>query len=132
MNPGSVSVLALLGVLVFLATEYEEGRKQAELESDAAQLASDIRSELFRNVQTLQSLHSVAPTVNSWATPAAELLSTHREMVRLEWRGKDYALLASRYTPYLPDMASELSRDRALPDVRQACESAQRFSGPAF
>jgi two-component system sensor histidine kinase DctS len=125
-------VLALLGVLVFLATEYEESRKQAELESDAAQLASDIRSELFRNVQTLQSLHSVAPTVNSWATPAAELLSTHREMVRLEWRGNDYALLASRYTPYLPDMASELSRDRALPDVRQACESAQRFSGPAF
>jgi two-component system, LuxR family, sensor histidine kinase DctS len=125
-------VLALLGVLVFLATEYEEGRNQVELESDAAQLASDIRSELFRNVQTLQSLHSVAPTVNSWAAPAAELLSAHREMVRLEWRSNGYALLASRFTPYMADLAGEINRERALPDVRQACESAQRVSGPAF
>jgi two-component system, LuxR family, sensor histidine kinase DctS len=125
-------VLALLGVLVFLAAEYEESRDQAELESDAAQVASDIRSELFRNVQTLQSLHSVAPTTGSWAIPASELLSTQREMVRLEWRSNTYELLASRYTPYLADLAGEQHRERALPDVRQACENARRFSGPAF
>jgi two-component system, LuxR family, sensor histidine kinase DctS len=74
-------------VLVFLAAAYEEGRDQAALERDAEAVASDIRSALFRNVQTLQSLHSVAPTPDSWlGSPAAEVLQRHREMVRLEWR----------------------------------------------
>jgi two-component system sensor histidine kinase DctS len=125
-------VLALLGVLVFLAAEYEEGRDQTVLERDAAQVASDIRSELFRNVQTLQSLHSVAPTADSWAAPAAELLSAHREMVRLEWRSSTHALLAYRDTPYLASLSGYLNREQALPDVRQACDNARRFSGPAF
>ena len=125
-------VLALLGVLVFLAAEYEEGRDQAALEHDAALVASDIRSELFRNVQTLQSLHSVAPTADSWAAPAAELLVAHREMVRLEWRGDTLALLAQRETPYLANLAGYLDREQALPFVRQACDSARRLSGPAF
>ncbi|MDP2418120.1 MAG: PAS domain S-box protein [Hydrogenophaga sp.] len=122
----------LLGVLVFLAAEYEEGRDQATLEHDAAQVASDIRSELFRNVQTLQSLHSVAPTDGSWAAPAAELLGTHREMVRLEWRSNSLALRAHRDTPYLANLTDYLNREQALPDVRQACDNAKRLSGPAF
>ena len=58
-------VLALLAVLVFLAAEYEQQRDQAALEADAAVVTSDIRSGLLRNVQTLQSLHSVAPSVES-------------------------------------------------------------------
>ncbi|MDZ4128282.1 MAG: PAS domain-containing sensor histidine kinase, partial [Hydrogenophaga sp.] len=106
-------VLALLGVLVFLAAEYEEGRDQTVLERDAAQVASDIRSELFRNVQTLQSLHSVAPTADSWAAPAAELLSAHREMVRLEWRSSTHTLLAYRDTPYLTSLSGYLNREQA-------------------
>ncbi len=122
----------LLGVLVFLAAEYEESRDQAALEHDAAQVASDIRSALFRNVQTLQSLHSVAPTDGSWAAPAAELLSTHRDMVRLEWRTNNLALRTHRDTPFLANLTGYLSREQALPDVRQACDNARRLSGPAF
>jgi two-component system, LuxR family, sensor histidine kinase DctS len=122
----------LLGVLVFLAAEYEEGRDQAALERDADQVANDIRSELFRNVQTLQSLHSVAPTDGSWAAPAAELLGTHRDMVRLEWRSNNLALRAHRDTPYLANLTDYLHREHALPDVRQACDNARRLSGPAF
>jgi two-component system sensor histidine kinase DctS len=125
-------VLALLGVLVFLAAEYEEGRDQAALERDATQVANDIRGELIRNVQTLQSLHSVAPTADSWTAPAADLLTAHREMVRLEWRSNTHALLAHRDTPYLASLSGYLNRDQALPDVRQACENARRLSGPAF
>jgi len=125
-------VLTLLGVLVFLAADYEEGRDQAALEHDAAQVATDIRSRLFRNVQTLQSLHNLAPTTDSWATPAAELLAAHREMVRLEWRSNNLTLLAHRDTPYLADLAAYLDRDQSLPDVRQACDTARRLSGPAF
>ena len=68
-------VVSLLVVLVFLAAEYEESRDQTALEQDAAALGSDIRSSLVRNVQTLQSLHSVAPTADSWIGPAAELIA---------------------------------------------------------
>ena len=125
-------VVVLLGVLVFLAAEYEESRDQEALERDAAALAGDIRSGLVRNVQTLQALHSVAPTAASWQDPAAELLEQHRELVRLEWRDAGLRLLAERDSSYVSDLYGQMARTQALPDVRQACESAQRVSGPSF
>jgi two-component system sensor histidine kinase DctS len=125
-------VLALLVVLVFLAAEYEQGRDQAALESDAAVITSDIRSGLLRNVQTLQSLHSVAPSAESWDAPAAELLVAHRELVRLEWRDPQLRVLAARDTPYLIDPFGQLARSQAQADVQQACDNARRLSGPAY
>ena len=56
---------ALLTVLVFLAAEYEDARDQADLDQDVQLLAADLRGDLLRNAQTLQSLHSVAPTPDS-------------------------------------------------------------------
>ncbi|MDO9253846.1 MAG: PAS domain S-box protein [Hydrogenophaga sp.] len=125
-------VLALLGVLVFLAAEYEEVRDQTALEADAEALASDLRSALVRNVQTLQSLYSIAASPGAWSAPAGEVLAEHREMVRLEWRDNDRALIAHRDTPYLADLFSYLDRSQALPDMRQACDNAQRSSGPSY
>ncbi len=125
-------VLVLLGVLVFLATQYEESRDQTALERDAAAVTTDVRAALVRNIQTLQSLHSVAPTPDSWIVPAAELLVQHRELVRIEWRGTDLQLLAHRDSTYQPDLLSHLDRSQALPDVRQACGNAQRVSGPSY
>jgi len=125
-------VLALLGVLVFLAAEYEEVRDQSALEADAEALSSDIRSALVRNVQTLQSLYSIAASPGAWTAPAGEVLAEHREMVRLEWRDNSRALIAHRDTPYLADLFSYLDRSQALPDMRQACDNAQRSSGPSY
>ena len=125
-------VLTLLGVLVFLAAEYEEARDQEALERDAGTLVSDIRSGLVRNVQTLQSLHSVAPTPDSWDNPAAEVLAQHRELVRLEWRGANLQLLAHRDSTFVSGLYGQLTRQQAMPDVRHACEGAQRVSGPSF
>ncbi|TNF61382.1 MAG: PAS domain S-box protein, partial [Burkholderiales bacterium] len=122
----------LLGVLVFLAAAYEEGRDQAALERDAEALATDMRSALFRNVQTLQSLHSIAPTPGSWIGSAAEVLQRHREMVRLEWRDPARRLLASRDSAYVGDLFSAMGRNQSLVQMRQACETARRLSGPAF
>lgn len=122
----------LLVVLVFLAREYEEARDQAAVERDAAAVASDIRSALIRNVQTLQSLHSVVPTPGSWAAPAAEVLMRHREMVRLEWRDNRLRLISFRNTPFMAEPFGAMDRDAALPDMRLACEAARRQSGPAF
>lgn len=125
-------VVTLLGVLVFLAAEYEEARDQNALEQDAASLVSDIRSNLVRNVQTLQSLHSVAPTADSWAFPAAELMAQHREIVRLEWRDNAQQVIAERDTSFIADLFGYLDRDQALPEVRLACDHARRLSGPAY
>ncbi|WP_291011298.1 PAS domain S-box protein [Hydrogenophaga sp.] len=125
-------VSVLLSVLVFLAGEFEEARDQAALERDAASLVSDIRSELVRNVQTLQALHSVAPSAERWAAPADHLLIEHREIVRVEWRSNSYRLLAQRDTPYLASLVGHIERDAFLPEVRQACDNAVRLSGPAF
>jgi two-component system sensor histidine kinase DctS len=125
-------VVSLLVVLVFLAAKYEESRDQDALEQDAATLTNDIRGNLLRNVQTLQSLHSVAPTAESWAHPAAELLAQHREMVRLEWRDNAQRLITYRDTPFLADLFGYLDRGQALPEVSLACDNARRLSGPAY
>ena len=124
-------VVALLVVLVFLAREYEEARDQQALEQEAAAVVSDIRNELLRNVQTLQSLNSVSPTADSWNAPAAELLAQHRELMRLEWRDNAQRLISHRDTPYLSDVFAYLDRTRAVADVKLACDNAQRQSGPA-
>ena len=123
---------ALLSVLVFLAAEYELSRDQAQLEEDVATVAGDIRSALLRNVQTLQSLHSVAPSPNAWNAPAAELLQTHREMMRLEWRDAALQPLSVRVSPFTPGVFDFLDREQAQPEVVQACEAARRASGPAY
>ena len=125
-------VAALLTVLVFLAAEYEVGRDQAALEQDTLDVASDIRSNLLRNVQTLQSLHAFSPTPQSWEVPAAETLAAQREIVRLEWRDTALRPLAQRQSPYTGDVFGVLAREQALPEVRQACDAARRLSGPAY
>jgi len=123
---------ALLAVLVFLAAEYEVGRDQAALDQDATTVVGEIRSALLHNVQSLQSLNAFSPTPASWDTAAAGLLSQRRELVRLEWRDTDMSPLAQRLSPYRPDVFDLLPRSQALPEVRQACDAAQRLSGPAY
>ena len=123
---------ALLGVLVFLAAEYEESREQALLERDTELLVNELRNELLRNVQTLQSLQSNAPSPESWVVPAAEVLDRHREMIRIEWRDNRLRPLAHRDTPYWMDPYAQLDRERAMTDIRQACDNASRVSGPAY
>ncbi len=121
-------VVLLLGALVFLAANYEKVREQGALEADANLMASDIRSALLRNVQTLQSLHGVVASAGSWEQSAHELLLAHREMLRLEWRENNLEQKAYRTSPFKAD----LNRTISMPDVRQACDNARRFSGPAF
>ena len=123
---------ALLAVLVFLAAEYELGRDQSSLEHDADNVVTDVRSALLHNVQSLQSLNAFSPTPTSWEAPAAELLAQRREFLRLEWRDEQLRPLAMRLSPYRPDVFDLLPREQALPEVRQACDTARRLSGPAY
>ncbi len=125
-------VVILLGVLVFLANEYEEVRDQTVLEQEAATLVSDIRSNLVRNLQTLQSMHNLAPTPQDWDAPASEVMVRQREMVRVEWRANNLRLLAHRDSPYQGDLYSVMSRAAVPAEVSLACSNARRISGPAY
>jgi two-component system, LuxR family, sensor histidine kinase DctS len=127
-----VLLSGLLGVLVFLAREYEWAREQDDLSRDVEALSNGMRSELIRNTQTLQLLNNADPSRAVWVQRADRLLQSHREMVRLEWRDADMGLIASSDTPFLGDVFQTLPRDRALPDIRRACDAAKRISGPSY
>lgn len=125
-------VVLTLGVLVFLAREYEETHAAELLERDAATLAGDIRGGLLRNIQDLQSLQSPEGAYESWQAAAADLLRNHREIVRVEWRDPQMRLIADRNSPFYPLLFDFMQRPQALTDVRQACANAIRRSAPAY
>ena len=128
-----VALLAsLLSTLVWLAGRYEASRVQSRLEQDAAQMATDIRTELTRNVQSLQALQAKSSSTQAWRIPAAELLHENREIMRLEWRDLALAPLSHVETPYRTSVFERLGRDGTQTDVGFACAAARRFSGPAY
>ena len=67
-----------------------------QLEHETANLVSDIRSGLNRNVQTLQSLHTLGRSPGAWEQFALEVLEQHRELVRLEWRDRSLRIQGVR------------------------------------
>ena len=125
-------LLGILSTLVWLAGRYEAGLVQSRLEEDAVQMATDIRTGLTRNVQSLQALQAISPSPEAWRLTAAELLRAHREIVRVEWRDLALAILSLAETPYRSSVVERLGRDRAQADIGFACAAARRFSGPAY
>ena len=128
----SALLAALLGVLFFLAREYESAREQDELSRDVEALASAMRSELIRNTQTLQLLNNADSDSAVWLQRAERLLQVHREWVRLEWRTPNMDLRVSSVTPFTSQVFQTLPRDQAMPDIRRACDAATRISGPSY
>lgn len=128
-----VLVVALLATLVWLAARYEASVAQGNVERDAADALSDIRSGLTRNVQELQALHATHHREGGgWHQAAEQLLRAHREWVRLEWRGPALDLRAEADTPYRPPVFTRFGRASAQPEVQQACNAAARTSSHAY
>jgi two-component system sensor histidine kinase DctS len=125
-------LVVLLSTLVWLAGRYESSQVQTRLEQDAAQMVTDIRAELTRNVQSFQALQVNNPEPEAWRLPAAELLRDNREMMRLESRDLALGLVAFAETPYRTSVFEKLGRDATQSDVGFACTAARRFSGPAY
>jgi len=125
-------VLAMLSTLVWLAGRYEVSQVQSRIERDASDAVSDIRVALLRNVQTLQTLQFVEPSVRPWPKAAASLLQDHREWLRLEQRDLDLSVLAAVDTPFRPPVFAVLGRSARQPEVVQACAVARRQSGPGY
>ena len=125
-------VVALLGLLVWLAGRYESSLVQSRLENNAAQAASDIRSALNRNIQALQTLHVREHTSGAWQALAGDLLSGHSELLRLEWRNVELDVLALAETPFRAPVFERLSRQSLQPDVELTCTTAQRTNGASY
>ena len=125
-------LLGILSTLVWLAGRYEAGLVQSRLEDDAVQMATDIRTGLTRNVQSLQALQATSPSPEVWRLTASELLRAHREIVRVEWRDLALAILSLAETPYRSSVVERLGRDKAQADIGFACAATRRFSGPAY
>ena len=71
-----VLIVALLAMLMWLATWYDNTQVQDRLDRDAADVAGDIRTGLARNVERLQALQARVPfTSEDWAQDARSLTS---------------------------------------------------------
>ncbi|MBC5782821.1 PAS domain S-box protein [Ramlibacter sp. USB13] len=127
-----VLVVGMLVTLVYLAARYEASVAQGNVERDAADALSDMRSALTRNVQELQALQSVQHDPAAWRTEAEALLRRHREWVRIEWRGPNLELIAEADTPFRKPVFERLGRANSLTEVQQACASARRLSSHSY
>jgi len=127
-----VLVGALLVTLVWLAGRYEASQVQSKLERDTADAVTDVRNGLTRNIQTLQALHAAGTSATAWQVEATQLLRSHREWMRIEWRDARLATLLFVDTPYRQPVFARLGRANASSDVAQACTNARRISAPAY
>jgi len=127
-----VLVVGMLITLIYLAARYEASVAQANVERDAADALSDMRSALTRNVQELQALQAGHKSREEWKAEADDLLRRHREWVRIEMRDPNLELLAAADTPYRKPVFEKLGRVNSLPEVQQACTTARRLSSHAY
>ena len=125
-------VVTLLGALVWLAGRYEASLVQSRLERDTAEITTDIRAGLNRNVQTLRALQAVERNAGEWRSQASEVLRQHREIIRIEWRDEALNVLNFDESPYRTPVFDRLGRDASRVDTLQACSTALRASGPGY
>ena len=125
-------VVSLLTTLVWLAGRYESSQVQSRLEHDAAEIVTDIRADLNRNVQSFQALQSGERTPDGWSTLAADLLRERRELMRLEWRDEALQVVAQVGTPYRSPVFERLGRNSMQADISLTCRTARRLSSTAY
>ena len=127
-----VLVVALLGLLVWLAGRYESSLVQNRLEDHAALAVTDIRSGLNRNLQAVQALHARERSAQGWHVPAGQLLHDRQEILRLEWRNENLDMRGFVETPFRKSVFEQLGRTSLQADVSLTCTAARRMSGPAY
>ncbi|MEY3871662.1 MAG: hypothetical protein RLZZ296_657 [Pseudomonadota bacterium] len=125
-------VVAMLGTLVWLAGRYEGSLIQTRLERDTAEIVTDIRTGLTRNIQGLEALQSSERDIELWRLQVGELLRQHREILRVEWRDTSLELVRAGSTPFRPSVFDRMGRASSARDTTQACATAIRVSGAAY
>jgi len=125
-------VMAVLVTLVWLAGRYEASQLQAELDRDTANAVSDLRTQLTRHVQMLQSLQSNHGPEAFWATQAQALLRGNRDMLRIEWRDPKLNLINMADSVLRSPVFERVLRAETLGEVQQACLRARRSNSASY
>ncbi len=125
-------LVSMLGTLVWLAGRYEGSQIQTRLEHDTAEIVTDIRTGLARNIQGLEALQSSERDTEFWRLQVSELLRQHREILRVEWRDTALLLVRAGNTPFRPSVFDRMGRDSSAQETAQACAAAVRLSGAAY
>ncbi|WP_312793336.1 two-component system sensor histidine kinase NtrB [Diaphorobacter nitroreducens] len=125
-------VAGMLVTQVWLAGRYEASQVQSRLERDTADAVADIRNAFAHNLQNLQALQAGDPDLAAWEARAAELLSTRRELVRIEWRDTQLLLRAHAESPYRPLPWDATTRSGTHSETMLACTNARRITGPSY
>ena len=125
-------VVTLLGALVWLAARYEASMVQSRLERDTAEIVTDIRAGLTRNIQSLQALPPIERKPMDWRAQAGELLRQHREIVRLEWRDPSLKLGQFYESAYRSSVFERMGRETINAEIQLACNTAMRVGVPAY
>ena len=125
-------VISMLSMLVWLAGRYEVSQIQTHLERDTAEIVTDIRTGLMRNIQALEALQTSDRNTELWRLQVNDLLRQHREILRVEWRDAALGLVLADNTPYRHYVFDRMGRASAAQNTAQACAVAMRVNGAAF
>ncbi len=125
-------VASMLVTLVWLAGRYEAAEVQSRLERDTADAVADMRSAFAHNLQNLQALQAGDPDLTTWELRAGELLSTRRELVRIEWRDAQLQMRAHAESPYRAPHWDQGARSSVHSEAALACINARRITGASY
>ncbi len=119
-------------LLVFLVLVYEDARAQDRSEAVAASAAAELRQQLARGLQTLQILVWSERSAPQWRSDSAELLSSRRELVRIERRDASFRIVDAVQAPHLVALFQAIPRAALSLEAETACGEARRAGSPAF
>jgi two-component system sensor histidine kinase DctS len=130
------ALLALLAVaqslLLVLTVRYEAARAQDAAETAALEAATELRRELLRQMQTLQTLAIAPQPRESWRDAAQALLKGRQGLERVEWRDLALTVTDAADTPFAPTLQSNMPRGAVDAEARVACDAARRAAAPMF
>lgn len=128
-----IALLAVAqGLLVVLVLVYEDARTQDRTEAAAAAAAAELRQQLARTLQTLQILVWSERGASQWRADSAELLSSRRELVRVERRDAGFRIVDAVQAPHQGNLFRALPRAAQSLEAEAACNEARRAGSPAF
>ena len=125
-------LLVAQSLLVALTLSYESSRVQDQAETAAAEAAADAKRELLRAMQQLQASLWGAPALGHWKDGAAELMRSHRELMRVERRDAAMAVGEAVDSVYGAPLFKTMAREDLDVETEVACATARRLASPSF
>ncbi len=126
-------LLVAQSLLVVLTLSYENNRAQEQVEAVAAQAVADLKRSLSLAVQEMQVLtwdddNEAAP----WTTRARAQLQHRRDLVRVELRDNQMAIVGSADSSFSPTDLAQRERGGSSFEADAACTAAQQASTPVL